>query len=274
MNERPTTLRRKYALLVEYDGTHFRGWQKQDSPPVRSIEEALTQAVSYIANEPVELIAAGRTDAGVHAENQIVHFETTAKRKAHSWLLGINSNLPEDCAVKAITTVSSQFHARFDAIYRVYRYKIYNSPFRSALTRFYATWIHHPLNIAKMQQAAEALIGEHDFSAFRSTDCQSSSVHRKVEYIQLWRGANDPSNPRYNEIVLEIKANAFLHHMVRNIVGTLLEVGRGREPIAYVEKVLASRDRTQGGITAPPQGLYLMEVGYPKTKAPNFDLEL
>lgn len=262
--------RQKYALLVEYDGSQFRGWQKQDSPPVRSIEEALTKAVSYIANEEIELIAAGRTDAGVHAYNQIIHFETAAKRKAYSWMLGINSNLPEDCAVKAITKVPNTFHARFDAIYRIYRYKIYNSPFRSALTRLYATWIHNPLDIGQMQTASQALIGEHDFSAFRATDCQSTSVHRNVEYIQISRGAENPKDPRYNEITVEIKANAFLHHMVRNIVGTLLEVGRGKEPVTYVADVLASRDRTQGGITAPPQGLYLYKVGYPEDKAPNF----
>lgn len=252
----------KYALLIEYDGRQFKGWQKQHNPPVRSIEEALEHAVSFIANEPIKLICAGRTDAGVHAMNQVVHFETTAIRPKRAWMLGINSNLPEDCAVKDIVTVDESFHARFSAISRIYRYQIFNHPFRSPLKRFYALWNYHPLNVLAMESAAQHLIGEHDFSAFRSSECQANTPFRNIHYIRF--------SQRGHLIEIELKANAFLHNMVRNIVGTLLEVGLEKEMPDYVKKVLESRDRTMGGITAPPQGLYLYNVEYPDEIQPNF----
>lgn len=253
----------KYALLIEYDGRQFKGWQKQTNPPVRSIEEVLEHAVSFIANEPIKLICAGRTDAGVHAMNQVVHFETSAIRPKRAWMLGINSNLPDDCAVKDITPVNKDFHARFSAINRTYRYQIFNHPFRSPLKRFYALWNYHPLNITAMEQAAEHLIGEHDFSAFRSSECQANTPFRHVHYIRFTQKAH--------LIEIELKANAFLHNMVRNIVGTLLEVGLEKEKPDYVKMVLESLDRTKGGITAPPQGLYLYNVEYPDEVAPQFD---
>ncbi len=254
----------RHALLIEYDGTHFRGWQKQTHPPIRSVEEELTKAVSKIANEPIEIIAAGRTDAGVHAQNLIAHFDTSAIRKPHAWLLGINSNLPDDCAVKGIATTPFDFHARHSANGRHYRYSIYNARHRSPIYRHFATWIHTPLDIKKMQRAATALIGEHDFSAFRSSECQSHSTHRYVEEITIQQqGAL---------ITIDLIANAFLHHMARNIVGTLLEVGRGKEPIEYVKKVLESQDRTKGGMNAPPQGLSLQQVRYPQLLTPKFSL--
>ncbi|UNM95198.1 tRNA pseudouridine(38-40) synthase TruA [Ignatzschineria rhizosphaerae] len=253
----------KYALLIEYDGRQFKGWQKQNNPPVRSIEEELERAVSFIANEPIKLTCAGRTDAGVHAINQVIHFETTAIRPKRAWMLGINSNLPEDCAIKDIVPVKDDFHARFSAISRTYRYQIFNHPFRSPLKRFYALWNYHPLDIAAMEKGAQYLIGEHDFSAFRSSECQANTPFRNVHYIRF--------TEKEHLIEIELKANAFLHNMVRNIVGTLLEVGLGKEPPEYIKKVLESLDRTKGGITAPPQGLYLYNVEYPDGIAPEFD---
>lgn len=258
-----TLVLQKYALLIEYDGREFKGWQKQTNPPVRSIEEELEQAVSFIANEPVKLICAGRTDAGVHAMNQVVHFETTAIRPKRAWMLGINSNLPNDCAVKDIIPVNEEFHARFSAISRTYRYQIFNHPFRSPLKRFYALWNYHPLDVTAMEKGAQYLVGEHDFSAFRSSECQANTPFRNVHYIRFTQ--------KEHLIEIELKANAFLHNMVRNIVGTLLEVGLGKEEPQYIKDVLESLDRTKGGITAPPQGLYLYNVEYPDDVAPQFE---
>lgn len=258
-----TLVLQKYALLIEYDGREFKGWQKQTNPPVRSIEEELEQAVSFIANEPVKLICAGRTDAGVHAMNQVVHFETTAIRPKRAWMLGINSNLPNDCAIKDIISVNEEFHARFSAISRTYRYQIFNHPFRSPLKRFYALWNYHPLDVTAMEKGAQYLVGEHDFSAFRSSECQANTPFRNVHYIRFTQ--------KEHLIEIELKANAFLHNMVRNIVGTLLEVGLGKEEPQYIKDVLESLDRTKGGITAPPQGLYLYNVEYPDNVAPQFE---
>lgn len=258
-----TLVLQKYALLIEYDGREFKGWQKQTNPPVRSIEEELERAVSFIANEPVKLICAGRTDAGVHAMNQVVHFETTAIRPKRAWMLGINSNLPNDCAIKDIISVNEEFHARFSAISRTYRYQIFNHPFRSPLKRFYALWNYHPLDVTAMEKGAQYLVGEHDFSAFRSSECQANTPFRNVHYIRFTQ--------KEHLIEIELKANAFLHNMVRNIVGTLLEVGLGKEEPQYIKDVLESLDRTKGGITAPPQGLYLYNVEYPDNVAPQFE---
>ncbi len=257
--------RQKYALLIEYDGREFKGWQKQTNPPVRSIEEALEEAVSFIANEPIKLVCAGRTDAGVHAMRQVVHFETTAIRPKRAWMLGINSNLPDDCAVKDIVMVNADFHARFSAISRTYRYQIFNHPFRSPLKRFYTLWNYHPLDVAAMEKGAQYLVGEHDFSAFRSSECQANTPFRNVHYIRFTQTEH--------LIEIELKANAFLHNMVRNIVGTLLEVGLGKEDPEYIKNVLESLDRTKGGITAPPQGLYLYNVEYPDDVTPQFETQ-
>lgn len=254
----------KYALLVEYDGRKFKGWQKQTNPPVRSIEAELERAVSFIAHEEIKIICAGRTDAGVHGLNQIVHFESSAIRSKRSWMLGINSNLPDDCAVKEITPVDDQFHARFSAVSRTYRYKIFNHPYKSPLNRFYSYWCYHPLDLDAMEVASQYLLGEHDFSAFRSSDCQAHTTTRNVHHIRFKKEGS--------MIEIELKANAFLHNMVRNIVGTLLEVGLQRKKTEYVKMVLDSLDRTKGGITAPPQGLYLYNVEYPEAVRPQFEL--
>ncbi|WP_239990228.1 tRNA pseudouridine(38-40) synthase TruA [Ignatzschineria cameli] len=254
----------RYALLIEYDGTNFKGWQKQLNPPVRSVEAVLEEAVSFVANEEIKLVCAGRTDAGVHGINQIVHFDSDAVREKRAWMLGINSNLPADCAVRDITEVSSQFHARFSAISRTYRYIIYNHPYRSPLLRTQSLWCYHPLDVIRMEQSAQALIGEHDFSAFRSSECQATTPFRNIHHITFQQ--NGPL------IEIELKANAFLHNMVRNIVGTLLEVGLGKEKIIYPQQVLESRDRTKGGMTVPPQGLHLYHVEYPTALMPQLSL--
>ena len=256
----------RYALLIEYDGTEFKGWQKQLNPPVRSVEAVLEKAVSFVANEEIKLICAGRTDAGVHGINQIAHFDSNAIREKRAWMLGINSNLPPDCAVRDITEVSSQFHARFSAVSRTYRYFIYNHPYRSPLLRTQSLWCYHPLDIIKMERAAQALIGEHDFSAFRSSECQATTPFRNLHHITFTQ-----KGPL---LEIELKANAFLHNMVRNIVGTLLEVGLGKEEIIYPQRVLESLDRTQGGITVPPQGLHLYQVEYPEAINPQLMLTI
>lgn len=245
----------KYALLIEYDGTHFRGWQKQANPPIRSIEGALEKAIGFVANHPVTIIGAGRTDAGVHALNQVAHFESPSQRSFYAWTMGINSNLPDDITVKAISEVPISFHARFSAKSRTYVYYIYNSPTRSALKRHHYTWIYYSLDKEAMVESAQYLIGEHDFSAFRSSECQSKSTHRCIESIII-------ETPEPAIVKISITANAFLHFMVRNIVGNLLKIGRGLAPPSYMEKVLLSQDRTEGAATAPPQGLYLIKVNY------------
>src|SRR5699024_1300705 len=190
-------------------------------------------------------------------------FETTAIRPKRAWMLGINSNLPNDCAVKDIISVNEEFHARFSAISRTYRYQIFNHPFRSPLKRFYALWNYHPLDVTAMEKGAQYLVGEHDFSAFRSSECQANTPFRNVHYIRFTQ--------KEHLIEIELKANAFLHNMVRNIVGTLLEVGLGKEEPQYIKDVLESLDRTKGGITAPPQGLYLYNVEYPDDVTPQFE---
>jgi tRNA pseudouridine38-40 synthase len=243
----------RIALGVEYDGTAFCGWQTQLR--VRTVQETLEAALSRVADHPVRVQCAGRTDAGVHALEQVVHFDTTAKRTGRSWVLGSNVNLPGDCAVRWAQPVDRDFHARFSASARHYRYRILTRPTRSALERDRALWVHRPLDLGRMQEAAVTLIGEHDFSSFRALGCQAKSPVRRVLYLDL---AAMPGG-----IELSIGANGFLHHMVRNIVGVLLAIGRGEAPMDWTQELLAVRDRTRGGVTAPPQGLYFVRVDYP-----------
>ncbi len=243
------------ALCIEYDGTDFRGWQAQKTPPVRSVESVLVPAIEIVANHTIELLCAGRTDAGVHARNQIVNFITNANRTDYAWIRGINSNLPADCSVKSVFRVPLDFHARFSAVGRHYQYIIHNTPYRSALLRKCTTHINYSLNVEKMNQAAQFLVGVHDFNAFRSSECQAVSPVREIYAIHIYRHSE--------MIFLDIHANGFLHHMVRNIVGTLLKVGSNKEEIDFVKSVLESKDRRNAGITAPPQGLYLDSIDYP-----------
>ncbi len=244
----------RVALAVEYQGTHYHGFQTQPGG-VSTVQGHLEKALSAVANEPVTLICAGRTDAGVHATGQIVHFDTLAQRPEKAWVLGTRAQLPFDIAVRWAKPVEPGFHARFSAHSRTYRYLISDRKTYSALTHQHITWSRKPLDVDAMREAAQALVGEHDFTSYRASQCQARSPVRRIEYLHLAR--------RGDLIVLEVKANAFLHHMVRNIVGVLLAIGAGEAPVSWAGDILAARDRSAGGVTARPVGLYLVHVAYP-----------
>ena len=258
MSERPESPRYKIALGIEYDGSKYYGWQRQQEVP--SVQEKLEKALSQVANEPITVFCAGRTDAGVHATGQVVHFETTAARKDAAWTMGVNANLPGDVAVRWVKAVANDFHARFSATARRYRYIIYNHRLRPAVLQQGVTHFHLPLDADRMQRAAQCLLGENDFTSFRAVQCQSRTPWRNVHHIHVTRyGAY---------LVVDIKANAFVHHMVRNIVGSLLEVGCGNQPESWMSELLALKDRTLAAATARAEGLYLVAVEYPQ----RFDL--
>ena len=243
----------RIAVGIEYDGSAYAGWQSQ--PGTITIQQSLERALSVVAAEPVSLTCAGRTDAGVHAWGQVAHFDTSATRAARSWVLGANSELPKDLNVSWVRPVPAHFHARYSASARTYRYLILNRDVRSGLLARRATWIHQPLYDAAMAQAALSLEGEHDFSALRSSGCQAKSPIRHLERLSVHR--------RADFVVIEATANAFLHHMVRNIAGLLITVGKGEEPPQWATQVLTGRDRRLGAATAPAAGLYLLAVRYP-----------
>jgi tRNA pseudouridine38-40 synthase len=246
----------RIALGLSYDGTEFVGWQAQ--PSGRSIEVALAAAVAQVANEPVTVHGAGRTDAGVHALQQVAHFDTTAARSERQWLLGINSNLPPDIGVRWVSEVPEHFDARRSALWRHYRYLILEQPVRPVLERHRVWWLRETLDCAAMSAAACQWLGEHDFSAFRAAGCQSRSPVRRLLSVAIRRRAHGPGRL----VALEFRANAFLQHMVRNFVGLLSEIGRGAAGPETAATVLESRDRTTAGVAAPPQGLALVEVAY------------
>ena len=243
----------KLALGVEYLGTNFHGWQLQKSG-IRTVQQVVEEALSSIADKPIRVFCSGRTDAGVHALEQVIHFETDVERKDSAWLFGGNVNLPYDVNFKWAKQVNDDFHARFNAHARQYHYKIHNTPVRSALSGAYTLWEPRKLDVTAMSAAAEYLLGEHDFSSFRGSLCQAKSPIKTIEFIRLAQTDH--------EILLDIKANAFLHHMVRNIVGTLLKVGRGEKSIEWVKEVLEAKDRKRAGATAEPQGLYFVKAFY------------
>ena len=243
----------RIAVGVEYDGSAFAGWQSQQS--VRTVQQVLESALAAIAAEPVSLVCAGRTDAGVHARGQVAHFDTHADRSTRGWILGANTEAPPDLAISWALPVPAHFHARYSATARVYRYLVLNRTARSALHASRAAWVTRALDAARMAEAAALLLGEHDFSAFRSSECQAKSPVRRLTRLAVER--------RGDWIVIEAVANAFLHHMVRNIAGLLIAVGRGDEPPGWARTVLEGRDRTRGAATAPAAGLYLQEVRYP-----------
>ena len=243
----------KIALGVEYLGTHFHGWQIQKSG-IRTVQLVVESALSTVANHPVRVFCSGRTDAGVHAKEQVIHFETNVIRENKAWLFGGNVNLPSDVNFTWVKEVSDDFHARFNAHARAYEFKILNHPVRSALKADSHLWEPRPLSIEKMQEAANLLLGEHNFSCFRDSLCQAKSPIKTIEYFNITK--NDSS------VLMEVKANAFLHHMVRNIVGTLLKVGRGDRNVDWVQGVLDSKDRKKAGPTAEPQGLYFVKAFY------------
>jgi tRNA pseudouridine38-40 synthase len=242
----------RVALGIEYDGSCFKGWQTQSG--VRTVQETLEQALSKVADHSISVICAGRTDSGVHGLEQVVHFDTTANRLPRSWVFGTNCYLPDDVNVLWATPIDHSFHARFSAIQRHYRYIILNRSVRSAVHAKQMTWFYPPLEITRMQEAAQFLIGEHDFSSFRAKDCQSKSPIRNLTRLGVSRHGE--------QVWIEVSANAFLQHMVRNISGVLMTIGCGKAEPNWAKQVLERRNRTASGITAPPDGLYLQSVDY------------
>src|SRR5210317_619742 len=243
----------RIALGIEYDGTSYNGWQRQKTG--LGVQQRLEEALSLVANEKVEVVCAGRTDTGVHESGQVIHFDTESVRSERGWLLGANTNLPEDISVTWVKPVDKDFHARFSAVARRYRYLILNRLQRSALYRQRAWWVYEPLDETPMQAAAHLLLGEHDFSAFRAAACQANTAVREITDLSISRTDD--------WLRIDVTANAFLMNMVRNIVGTLVAVGLGEHSVDWIGDVLESRDRKKGGITAPPHGLTLVGVEYP-----------
>ncbi|RBP50977.1 tRNA pseudouridine(38-40) synthase TruA [Arenicella xantha] len=246
---------KRYVACVEYDGSGFSGWQTQQHG-VRTVQQTVERALSRVANQPTAIITAGRTDTGVHASHQVIHFESEASRTEFAWCRGTNRFLDQDVRLQWVAEIDPEFHARFSALTRSYRFVIYNSSIASALYRKYSTHEFRPLDVALMQSAASALIGEHDFSSFRAAGCQAHSPVRNMHKIEL--------NSSGSWIWFDVTANAFLQHMVRNIAGCLIEIGCQKRKVEWMSEVLEYRDRTMGGITAPPNGLYLTGVQYPK----------
>jgi tRNA pseudouridine38-40 synthase len=244
----------RIAAIVEYDGSGFSGWQWQDDAP--SVQAAVEKAVSQVADEPIRVTTAGRTDAGVHASAQVIHFDTGAKRSDFSWLRGVNSNLPSEVALLWVSEVDPEFHARFSATGREYHYVILNRPVRPTYLTGRVSHEYRPLDVVRMQDAARHLIGTHDFSSFRAMQCQAKSPVRTLRELTVTR--------RGEFVVIKAAANAFLHHMVRNLAGVLMDIGAGEKEPAWAREVLGARDRTLGGITAAPHGLYLSAVHYPE----------
>lgn len=245
----------RIAVALEYDGAHFAGWQTQQAG-VRSVQETAEAAFGRVADAPVGLVCAGRTDAGVHALGQVAHFDTAAQRTERSWVLGANSHLPASISVRWARAVPAHFHARYSAEARTYRYFVLNRLARSALSAQRATLIHRPLAVGPMAAAAGFLLGEHDFSAFRAAECQARSPIRRLSALNVERCGD--------QVVIEATANAFLHHMVRNLVGLLLDIGMGKAAPEWAAEVLASKDRTRSSPTAPAAGLYFWKVAYPR----------
>jgi tRNA pseudouridine38-40 synthase len=243
----------RFAAGLEYDGRAYSGWQNQ--PGLQTVQDTVQRALSRVADSPVECTCAGRTDAGVHALAQVVHFDSEAARSERNWRLGANTYLPADVSVAWLREVPGHFHARYAALARSYRYLILNRESRHALVHGRATWQRRPLDEERMHAAAQALVGEHDFSAFRAIECQAKSPVRRMSSLRV---------ARHGEwVVLEVTANAFLHHMVRNIAGLLMSVGNGDSSPERVAQVLAGRDRKASAATAPADGLYLAGVRYP-----------
>lgn len=247
----------RIAIGIEYDGTAYNGWQRQKSGT--GIQELVESAIGRVADHAVEVVCAGRTDTGVHATGQVAHFDTTAERRPRSWLLGTNTSLPDDINLTWVRPAADDFHARYTALARTYRYLILNRLTRSAMFRRRAWWVHEDLDAERMQAAGSLLLGEHDFSAFRAAGCQARHAVREITRLDVLRDGD--------WIAVTVTANAFLQHMVRNITGLLAAVGRGDRPPEWARDVLDGRDRTAGGIAAPAHGLTLIRVDYPSALA-------
>ncbi|MGY0215986.1 tRNA pseudouridine(38-40) synthase TruA [Endozoicomonadaceae bacterium StTr2] len=245
----------RLAACVEYDGARYHGWQSLKSG-LPTIQAEVEKALSIVADHPVSVVCAGRTDAGVHGSNQIIHFDTPSIRPMRGWCFGANTKLPDSIALRWVKPVDPEFHARFSAQWRRYRYVIYNGPIRPAHLAKGVTWNHRPLDVSRMQQAATYLEGQHDFTSYRAVQCQAKNPVRHIMHLNV---------NRYGEmIVIDVKANAFLHHMIRNIAGVLMAIGCGKREPVWAKEVLDARDRAKGGVTAPPWGLYFAQVGYPE----------
>ncbi len=245
----------RIALAVEYSGLAYHGWQLQANPALKTLEGTLSQALSRVAAEPIQLVCAGRTDAGVHATHQVVHFDTQACRQPQAWVLGGNSALPPDIRILWAQEVPLSFQARFGAHSRTYQYILRVSPVAPAILRSHVSWYVHPVEVSQMNQAAQRWLGEHDFSSFRAKGCQAQHPIRTLEFAEV--------RQRGPWVVCTFRANAFLYHMIRNMMGTLLEIGSGKRPLSWASEILALRDRRAAGMTALPNGLYFTGVEYP-----------
>jgi tRNA pseudouridine38-40 synthase len=253
----------RVALLIEYDGTNYHGWQIQKNSNLSTIQQQLEMAISRVANHQVHTVCAGRTDRGVHAKGQILHFDTNSRRQEENWIFGINSHLPKDIRVLQAKEVDISFDARRSALYRTYSYIIYNSQVSPGLFRHNLSWVNGKLDVRLMQKAANVWIGEHDFTSFRGKDCQSKSPVRRVDQILCSR--------QKNLVIISITANAFLKHMVRNMIGVLIKIGQlgandnqNDSLIILAKEILLAKNRRAAFATAPPEGLYLVSVGYPR----------
>lgn len=255
LSDEPISADTRVACRIEYDGSEYNGWQSQPHEGVVTVQDKLESALSGIAATSIRVHCAGRTDTGVHAFSQVIHFNTPVARSPKAWVMGGNASLPGDIRIHWAIPVNETFHARFSAEYRCYRYVIANTQIQPALLRRQVTWHRRPLNDKAMHGEAQALLGEQDFSAFRAASCQSPTAMRNVHSLEVKR--------RGELVVIEIVANAFLHHMVRNIAGALMAVGDGRRPVNWISQLLVGRDRTLGAETAPGSGLYLVDTGYP-----------
>lgn len=245
----------RYAIGVEYDGSDYSGWQSQPTQP--TVQACVEKALSEVVGSPdsVSVFCSGRTDAGVHALNQVIHFDTDVQRDEKAWLFGGNANLPDDIALRWARPVDDDFHARFSAVSRHYRYLLNNARTRPALASRRSSWQSAPLDVTSMDEACQALLGEQDFTSFRAAECQAKTPNRHISSIRWHRMGT--------WLQLDIQGNAFLHHMVRNIVGSSILVGAGKRPVAWMAEVLAARDRCQAGPTAAAQGLYFLGAEYP-----------
>ncbi|MGH8443518.1 MAG: tRNA pseudouridine(38-40) synthase TruA [Nevskiaceae bacterium] len=244
----------RWAAGVEYLGTRYSGWQWQAH--AASVQQEVERVLSRVADHPVKVTAAGRTDAGVHALNQVIHFDSDAPRAPHAWLLGANSQLPRDVSLRWVQAVDPEFHARHRAVARNYRYVMWTSRARSALLEGRVAWRVGPLDAGRMHRAAQVLVGKHDFSAFRDADCQSKTPIRTLHRVEV--------RAHGEFTVLDVKGNAFLHHMVRNIAGVLMPIGHGEQQESWAKEVLESRARAKGGVTADAAGLYFLGPEYPE----------
>lgn len=243
----------RVALAVEYCGAKYYGFQKQTTT-MNTIQYHLEKALSKVSSEKITLICAGRTDSGVHASEQIIHFDTLAKRPVHAWVKGVNAHLPDDIRIHWAKDVDYSFHSRFGALSRTYRYVIYANEIRPGILHERVSWVGQSLNIEKMKSACQSLIGRHDFTSFRASRCQASNAIREIYDLKIFE-----SGPF---IVMEVVANAFLLHMVRNIAGVMIDIGKEKQDFRWVQSLLDAKDRTKAGMTASPFGLYFVKVSY------------